>query len=68
MNLKVNGLDHGRSLLNEEEVRTIYYSQTSYRKLARQINISTTTIFNIKHKIAWKHLTDEFDRCRSSRH
>jgi transposase-like protein len=61
MNLKVNGLDHGRSLLTEEEVRLIYHSTTSVRKLAKKINISPTTVFNIRHKIAWKHLTDEFD-------
>ena len=60
--MRQRGPDHHMTLLSEAEVETIYVSTDSVRVLARRMNISTTTIFNIKHKIAWSHLTDKLDK------
>lgn len=56
------GIDHGNSQLDESEVDRIYRSNLSMRKLAKLFCISHSTIFAIKHKVAWKWLTDQIDK------
>jgi DNA invertase Pin-like site-specific DNA recombinase len=56
------GIDHGLSQLDESEVDKIYRSSLSLRKLAKQYNISHSTVFAIKHKVSWRWLTDKIDK------
>ncbi len=60
--MSARGIDHGKSELDEKEVIEIYTSRLSLRKLAQKFTISHSTVFAIKHKVAWKWLTDTLDK------
>lgn len=55
------GEKNNLSKLTEVQVKEIYLSKTSYKKLAKLYNVSPTNIYYIKHKLTWKWLTDQLD-------
>lgn len=57
----VIGTKNKFSKLSEEDVKEIYFSNLSYRKLSKKYSVSITTISDIKHKIIWKWFTDKLD-------
>lgn len=60
-NKKIRGIKNGSHKLNEAQVKEIYLSDLSYKKLAKIYNVSKTTISLIKNKKQWKWLTDALD-------
>lgn len=60
-NKKLYGENNGCSKLTEKQVKEIYLSKLSYKKLSEIYKVSTTNIFYIKKKKQWKWLTDKFD-------
>lgn len=60
-NFKVAGEKNGISKLTEKQVKEIYLSKLSLKKLAKIYNVSSTNISNIKNKKQWKWLTDTLD-------
>lgn len=51
------GVSHGMSKLNNEAVREIRASADSHAKLARRLNVSETTIADIRRGRTWRHVT-----------
>ncbi len=45
--------------LNEDQVKEIYHNIESNSVLAKKYSISTSVIYNIKHKKTWKHITKD---------
>ena len=60
-NLKISGERNVNSKLTEKQVKEIYLSKLSLKKLAKIYNVSSTNISNIKNKKQWKWLTDTLD-------
>ena len=60
-NLKISGERNVNSKLTEKQVKEIYLSKLSLKKLAKIYNVSSTNISNIKNKKQWKWLTDTFN-------
>lgn len=60
-NPKARGTKNGSSKLTNEQVKEIYLSNLSYKKLSNLFNVSTTNIKYIKCKQQWKWLTDSLD-------
>lgn len=50
------GMSVSTSKLSDEQVRSIYASALSHINLAKQYNVSISTIGDIKYKRTWKHL------------
>jgi len=59
--MPARGINHGLSVLDDAEVIQIYKSRLSMRKIAKQFNISHSTVFAVKHKKMWTHITDKLD-------
>lgn len=56
------GVDNGRAILTEDEVKEIYFSLLQGESsivLARLYGVEQTTIGNIKRRRLWKHITGE---------
>ena len=60
-NLKISGERNVNSKLTEKQVKEIYLSKLSFKKLAKIYNVSSTNISYIKNKKQWKWLTDTLD-------
>lgn len=60
-NIKIRGIKNASSKLNEKEVKEIYLSNLSYKKLGKIYNVSHVNISHIKNKRQWKWLTDTLD-------
>ena len=58
-NNKIKGVKNGANKLTEQQVIEIYTSTSSYEKLSKKYNVSSTNIFLIKKKKQWKWLTDK---------
>lgn len=54
---KIRGSFNGQSKLNEEQVLEIFKSKLGYGRLAKEYNVSKTTIMQIKKGIIWSWLT-----------
>ena len=50
------GSSKGNSKLSEKQAVIIYKSNKPNVELARQFNVSKTLVYNIKHRISWKHI------------
>lgn len=60
-NMFVRGTLNGSNKLSEQDVKEIYLSTLSGRKLAKIYGVSRTNISLIKNKNVWKWLTDKLD-------
>lgn len=61
-NSKMKGINNNSNKLSEGEVRDIYLSKLSNRKLAKIYNVSNVTISYIRGKKMWAWFTDEIDK------
>lgn len=52
------GEEHQNSVLTVEQVLEIYHTSLSHKKAAAQYKVSARLVFNIKHGLAWKHVTN----------
>lgn len=55
----IQGTKNKSNILSEEDVKNIYLSKFSYKKLSVKYNVSKTTIMLIKKQKMWKWLTDK---------
>jgi hypothetical protein len=53
---RLSGEEHGRSLVNEDDVRAIRASTETIRKLAAQYGISVGAIQHIRKRRSWQHV------------
>ena len=56
---QARGINSGRHKLNEEEVieiRRLHSLGQTQKSLAKQYNLNTASIFDIVHRIHWKHI------------
>ena len=60
-NTKIRGENNHANKLTEEDVKEIYLSDLSYKRLSKIYNVSTTNIRNIKKKLQWRWLTEKLD-------
>ena len=56
MGLLTRGEDRYNAKLTEADVRAIRASAETLNAIANKYPVSITTIWNIKHRISWKHL------------
>lgn len=55
------GMKNASNKLTEKQVKEIYLSNLSNRKLAKIYKVSSSNIWQIKNKKTWKWLTDTLD-------
>lgn len=60
-NLSARGVKNNSHKLTNKEVKEIYLSPLSQRKLSKLYKVSRSNIAHIKNKRQWKWLTDTFD-------
>lgn len=60
-NIKARGEKSPFHKLTSEQVKEIYLSKLSYKKMSKIYNVSTTNINLIKHKKSWQWLTNTLD-------
>ena len=60
-NIKARGEKNPFHKLTSEQVKEIYLSKLSYKKMSKIYNVSTTNINLIKHKKSWQWLTNTLD-------
>jgi transposase len=55
---KICGEANGRSKLKKDQVKRIRVNALglSQRKLAERYGVGKTTIYDIQHKLSWKHI------------
>lgn len=53
------GEKHHSSVLNPEAIRVIRSSKRAAKFMADVYGVSKTTIYNVRNKVIWKHLTKE---------
>lgn len=58
---KKYGIENGSHKLTEKQVKEIYLSNLSTRKLSKLYNISATNVSLIKKQITWKWLTEKLN-------
>lgn len=60
-NLKISGERNNNHKLSEKQVKEIYLSKLSLKKLSKMYEVSTNNISYIKRKKQWQWLTDTLD-------
>lgn len=60
-NLKISGERNNNHKLSEKQVKEIYLSKLSLKKLSKMYKVSTSNISYIKRKKQWQWLTDTLD-------
>ena len=60
-NIKIRGTKNLLHKLNEQQVKEIYLSSLSLKKLSKLYKVSEANISHIKRKKQWKWLTDTLD-------
>ena len=60
-NLKISGERNNNHKLSENQVKEIYLSKLSLKKLSKMYGVSTSNISYIKNKKQWQWLTETLD-------
>lgn len=59
------GVNHGMSILSEEQVKSVYYlshnSELTQKQIGDKFGVGYATVSNIKLKKQWAHVTDKLD-------